>query len=604
MPAATGSPNAIGTLVPPFGAGPFSPFPPDSNGALEFWIDAAAAEGGQGTQIDPWGPLEGLEAARQQQLRYARIDQCIIHLLGAGPFQGPADAFDGGPFGGTGRFAIIGDDYDVLLAGLLAAAGTSLTRVVLTAAVAGGIDQYIGKTVEVLDGAAAGDRRTIVGHKKRYDCRVATVGASITLAGGAPDTLDGVALAANDRVLVKNQAAPAQNGIYFVQTLGTGANGTWARALDADSTGELNDARTTVTAGTVNANTSWYQTALVSSLGVSTVTWSQNDTLLVPCRTFAAGVAAGTTLRIFGPLAVIEPRSVVNEGVAIVPRLLRGFAQGGASTNVSGAIGTLPTANGAYLINCAIDSVAGATVIEETKLYLFGFEGRTAFPVIREHGVVLSGLASQTQLAFLGVTRSLAWLGWGTFSPFVVAIEADAPWLDATLVCSGLNMIRTDDGRQYGSLANGRIVGDILIAGGVLELRPLGSQNLLLDGIIAARALARVVLHEQGVFFCASPVSAAADALINVADNAEVLIRTNGAHGWYAHGKGLDASDGGGSIRFSGTLDVRGNGAANDAVVRSVGQPASFFGAAGAGIGDYGVLDPTFVTGAVIARLA
>lgn len=68
--------------------------------------------------------------------------------------------------------------------------------------------------------------------------RVATT-ANITLAGGAPNIVDGVTLAANDRILVKNQSTASQNGIYYVSTLGTGANGTWTRATDADTSAEV-----------------------------------------------------------------------------------------------------------------------------------------------------------------------------------------------------------------------------------------------------------------------------------------------------------------------------------------------------------------------------
>lgn len=39
-------------------------------------------------------------------------------------------------------------------------------------------------------------------------------------------------LAVGDRVLVKDQAAPAENGIYRVVTVGTGANGVWTRVED------------------------------------------------------------------------------------------------------------------------------------------------------------------------------------------------------------------------------------------------------------------------------------------------------------------------------------------------------------------------------------
>lgn len=72
----------------------------------------------------------------------------------------------------------------------------------------------------------------------KQSVHVATT-ANVTLAGGAPNTLDGVTLVLNDRILVKNQSAPAENGIYYVSTLGTGANGTWTRATDADTSAEV-----------------------------------------------------------------------------------------------------------------------------------------------------------------------------------------------------------------------------------------------------------------------------------------------------------------------------------------------------------------------------
>jgi len=84
---------------------------------------------------------------------------------------------------------------------------------------------------------------------------------NITLTGGAPNTVDGISIAANDRILVTGQSAAAQNGIYTVQTLGTGSNGTWVRASDSDTWAELVSAFLWVSEGTSNADTFWYCTA-------------------------------------------------------------------------------------------------------------------------------------------------------------------------------------------------------------------------------------------------------------------------------------------------------------------------------------------------------
>jgi hypothetical protein len=60
------------------------------------------------------------------------------------------------------------------------------------------------------------------------------VGATITVADAALGVIDGYTVVAGDRILVKNQAAQAQNGIYEATTLGGGSY-TLTRAGDADA---------------------------------------------------------------------------------------------------------------------------------------------------------------------------------------------------------------------------------------------------------------------------------------------------------------------------------------------------------------------------------
>ena len=76
--------------------------------------------------------------------------------------------------------------------------------------------------------------------------RAATT-ANITLSG--TQTIDGVALAAGDRVLVKDQTTGSANGIYDV------AAGAWSRSADADTNAEVTSGMAvTVTEGTVNGD--------------------------------------------------------------------------------------------------------------------------------------------------------------------------------------------------------------------------------------------------------------------------------------------------------------------------------------------------------------
>jgi hypothetical protein len=73
--------------------------------------------------------------------------------------------------------------------------------------------------------------------------------ANLTLS--APQTIDGVSVIAGDRVLAKNQSAPAQNGVYVV------AAGAWARSSDMDVWSETVNANVWSEQGTVNADTGW-----------------------------------------------------------------------------------------------------------------------------------------------------------------------------------------------------------------------------------------------------------------------------------------------------------------------------------------------------------
>ena len=56
---------------------------------------------------------------------------------------------------------------------------------------------------------------------------------NLILGNTQPNSIDGVTVLTNYRVLVKDQTNGAQNGIYLVRNAGTGSNGWWTRSLDA-----------------------------------------------------------------------------------------------------------------------------------------------------------------------------------------------------------------------------------------------------------------------------------------------------------------------------------------------------------------------------------
>ena len=97
---------------------------------------------------------------------------------------------------------------------------------------------------------------------------VAATTANITLSGA--QTIDGIALVAGDRCLVKNQTTQANNGIYVVAT------GSWTRALDMDVWAEVPGAFTFIEQGTTQADTGWVCTSNAGgTIGTTAITWAQ-----------------------------------------------------------------------------------------------------------------------------------------------------------------------------------------------------------------------------------------------------------------------------------------------------------------------------------------
>jgi hypothetical protein len=77
-------------------------------------------------------------------------------------------------------------------------------------------------------------------------------------------------LSDGDRILVKNQTAQADNGIYLASASG------WTRSPDANTWAELVSAYTFIEQGATLADTGWVCTANAGgTLGVTPVTWSQ-----------------------------------------------------------------------------------------------------------------------------------------------------------------------------------------------------------------------------------------------------------------------------------------------------------------------------------------
>jgi hypothetical protein len=128
------------------------------------------------------------------------------------------------------------------------------------------------------------------GLKPKAAVRVATLIAG-TLATSFEnlDVIDGITLATGNRILIKNQASPAENGIYIVQ-----ASGAPVRATDFDSVSpidEINGAYTFIQEGT-QAGQGYVQTGTVTTIGTDAVTFVYFNSI--------AGITGGDGITVTG----------------------------------------------------------------------------------------------------------------------------------------------------------------------------------------------------------------------------------------------------------------------------------------------------------------
>lgn len=99
-----------------------------------------------------------------------------------------------------------------------------------------------------------------------------TANGALSTAYANGQSIDGVTLETGDRILIKNQTAGSENGIYIVNT-----SGAPTRALDADSGTEIKASlAVTVSEGTTNGDTVWMATTNGPiTIGTTATTWGQ-----------------------------------------------------------------------------------------------------------------------------------------------------------------------------------------------------------------------------------------------------------------------------------------------------------------------------------------
>lgn len=132
--------------------------------------------------------------------------------------------------------------------------------------------------------------------------KVATT-TNITLSGTT--TIDGVAVVAGDRVLVKNQTTTSQNGIYIVNS------STWTRSTDADTISKLSGTVVNVDNGTSNGGLKFItKLKITDTLGSTAVNFYK----VIDETDLSGYVTTGRTLTINGITQDLSTNRTFNVG--------------------------------------------------------------------------------------------------------------------------------------------------------------------------------------------------------------------------------------------------------------------------------------------------
>ena len=220
------------------------------------------------------------------------------------------------------------------------------------------------------------------------------VGATLTANANGALSVDSVAAVVGNRILVKNEAAQANNGVYTVTQVGDGSTPyILTRATDFDSAGTgVNQIDAgdffLVTAGSTQANTSWVQqtplpitvgtTAIVFTQFGASTTYSAGTGLTLAGTVFSitnTGVSASTygSASSVPVLAINAQGQVTSASSTSIAIAASQITSGTVSVAQGGTGATTLTANGVLLGNGT--SAISATAVGSTGQVLVGNTG-------------------------------------------------------------------------------------------------------------------------------------------------------------------------------------------------------------------------------------
>ncbi len=297
-----------------------------------------------------------------------------------------------------------------------------------------------------------------VSNDAKESVRVAST-ANVALTGGSTLTIDGVAIANGNRVLLKDQSTGSQNGIYTVAGIGTAY--TLTRATDADTSAEMSAGVFVFTnEGTANADKMFVLTTNDPiTLGSTALTFTQITGLATPYVPLAGGTMTGLLTLSGNPVGALDAATKQYVDAFAVGLDPKGSVRAASTANVALTGGATLAIDGISLANGDRVLLKDQTTAYQNGIYTVGGIG-TAYVLTRAGDADTSAKVTAGMYCF--VTEGTVSADKGYLLTTNDPITLDSTGLTFTLFTStgggvtdhgALTGLADDDHAQYALLA-------------------------------------------------------------------------------------------------------------------------------------------------------